>query len=41
MHQGNPGILKHTLSLLEGKGREHVVLLLSEITPQKVGCGHS
>lgn len=34
--QGNPGILKHALSLLEEKGREHVVLLLSEITPQKV-----
>lgn len=33
--QGNPGILKHALSLLEARGREHVVLLLSEITPHK------
>lgn len=34
--QGNPSIVEHALSLLEGKGCEAFVLLLSEITPQKL-----
>lgn len=34
--QGNPALVKHAMDLLEGAGKEAFVLLLSEITPQKL-----
>lgn len=34
--QGNPGILQRLLAKLDAAGRDHFVLLLSEIMPAKV-----
>ncbi|EWM29993.1 diphthamide biosynthesis protein 1 [Nannochloropsis gaditana] len=38
--QGNPALVKHAMDLLERSGREAFILLLSEITPQKLELLH-
>lgn len=37
--QGNPHILRHLTSVLRKKGKQHFVLLLSEVFPAKVRHG--
>lgn len=36
--QGNPAILEHLMSLMRVKGREYVVLLISEMNPAKMAA---
>ncbi|GBG84835.1 hypothetical protein CBR_g39210 [Chara braunii] len=36
--QGNPRIMRHFISRLEGRGREYMLVLMSELSPQKLSA---